>query len=70
MFPQQSALSATLRHEQLLAEASQARLLARVARRRPPPLRERVAHARRAVGYRLVEVGLNLVTGAAPAADP
>lgn len=70
MFPEHCALSISLRHEKLLAEADHARLLARAAPRERPPLRARAATARRAVGYRLVELGLNLVTGAAPAADP
>lgn len=70
MFPEYTAVRLSLRRETLLAEADHARLLARAAPRERPPLRARIALARRAVGYRLVELGLNLVTRAAPAADP
>lgn len=66
MLPHESFLSVDLRRERLLAEARHARLLARAGPRERVPLRTRAAEARRAAGYRLVEVGLNWVTAADP----
>lgn len=64
MHPLHSAASNALRYDQLLAEASHERLLARAAPRRRMPWRHRFAAARRAAGYRLVEAGLHLVVDA------
>jgi hypothetical protein len=68
MHPLESEQYLRLRRERLLAEAAAARAAARAARLPVPSRAERVAARRRALGYRLVEAGLRLAVGSAPAA--
>lgn len=63
MFPHDPAITNRLRHERLLHEAAHARLVAGAAPLPAVPWSQRVAAARRAVGYRLVEAGLHLAVG-------
>lgn len=65
MYPQDPSLANHLRHQRLLMEAAHARLAAGAAPCPAPPWRERVASARRGIGYRLVEAGLHLAVGGA-----
>jgi hypothetical protein len=55
-----SDLHARARHQQLLEEAAHQRLCAHAARLPAVPLAVCLARRRRAIGYRLVEVGLRL----------
>ncbi len=54
-----------LHRERLLAEAADQRLRNGAARIRRVPLAARLASRRRALGYRLVEIGLRLALGPA-----
>lgn len=63
MFSHDPSLTNHLRYERLLAEAASARLASGAAPLPAVPWHERVASARRALGYRLVEAGLRLAVG-------
>lgn len=67
MFSHDPSIANNLRYQRLLLEAAHARLASGAAPRPAPPWRERVASARRRVGYRLVEAGLHLAVGGASA---
>jgi len=55
-----------LHRERLLTEAAEQRLCAAAARVPPAPLGARLASRRRALGYRLVELGLRLALDPPP----
>lgn len=71
MYPQDPSVMNHLRHQELLRAAARVRLACSAATLPAPPWSERIASARRAVGYRMVEAGLHLAVGrAAPRRTP
>lgn len=66
MHPALADTHVRLHRERLLAEAADQRLRAAAARVPPFPLGARLASRRRALGYRLVEVGLRLALNPSP----